>query len=772
MKLKKILALALVLIMAMACTLAFTSCKDDEEVAITVEFIVDGELYKTVELENGIVNIPADPIKDGFDFEGWFYDEEGVKEFTNEGLEENPLTESIKVYAKWDKEAVRHIHTLITKEAVAFTCDDDGNIQYWECTDKKCGMYFSDEDGHNEIAPEDVVIPAHHVYTDGDAGHRVCESCGINSCDLNYELSSDKTYYIALGVDEFIHNTLDIPSEYEGKPVSEIAAYAFAGFDSIKTVNIPASIKVIGEGAFVGCNSIEIVNFGAAEMKNISADKAIFTIGEESAAFDVVIKNTVKTVPAYVFAGTAARSVTFEAGSIVESIGAYAFMKSGVMAVNLPASVKSVDVTAFYECPLASITVALENEKYSSETNCLIVADDTSKTVVIGCKNSIIPTDVTAIGASAFAGCRELSSIIIPASVTSIGTRAFYDCTSLENVVFNADNCAEVAKGSMIFSASEEGVALTVMFGAHVASVPAFLFENATNLAQVVFEDNSVCSAIGESAFAGCKALIGAVIPEKITAIGNNAFSGCTNLFMLGYNAENLADLEIGNGVFAYAGTESEYGVVTIVGSAVVRIPANLFNPAKTLEPAPKLYGVQFNADTSCTAIGRDAFICGKNMIAVVYGDGIESWCAIEFENEYANPLAFAGELYLEGSEAPVTELVIPEGITEIGDYTFVGVSSVKSLVLPESLELIGTRAFFGAKNLESVTIGKNVREIGAYAFAACGKLASVTFANAEGWYAAEISVPDNKKAITLGEADENAKALTNDYVGYVWEKA
>lgn len=83
---------------------------------------------------------------------------------------------------------------------------------------------------------------------------------------------------------------------------------------------------------------------------------------------------------------------------------------------------------------LENITVNVGNKKYHSSGNCVI--DTESKTLVIGCKNSVIPTDgsVTIIGKGAFAGCSRLTSIKIPKNIVSIGSYAFHGCTGLTSV--------------------------------------------------------------------------------------------------------------------------------------------------------------------------------------------------------------------------------------------------------------------------------------------------------------------------------------------------
>ena len=118
----------------------------------------------------------------------------------------------------------------------------------------------------------------------------------------------------------------------------------------------------------------------------------------------------------------------------VTTIGDYAFKAcTGLTSITIPASVTSIGYAAFTSCSgLESISVASGNTKYHSEGNCLI--ETASHTVIQGCKNSVIPDDVTTIGGGAFANCTSVTSIEIPASVTHIGDFAFSGCTSLTSI--------------------------------------------------------------------------------------------------------------------------------------------------------------------------------------------------------------------------------------------------------------------------------------------------------------------------------------------------
>ena len=70
----------------------------------------------------------------------------------------------------------------------------------------------------------------------------------------------------------------------------------------------------------------------------------------------------------------------------------------------------------------------------------------------------------------------------------------------------------------------------------------------------------------------------------------------------------------------------------------------------------------------SVTSIGWNAF-SGCSSLTAVHISDISAWCNIKFSDYYDNPLYYTDNLYLNGEL--VTELIIPEGVTSIGNYAF-----------------------------------------------------------------------------------------------------
>lgn len=101
-----------------------------------------------------------------------------------------------------------HEHTLRQMKAKEATCFEDGNLAYWECTE--CKKLFADAEGEDEVAAEEVTLPAHHTpqfvaavkgegtFETSSIAHYVCTVCGSmfanEACTL--PLTSEEVYEI------------------------------------------------------------------------------------------------------------------------------------------------------------------------------------------------------------------------------------------------------------------------------------------------------------------------------------------------------------------------------------------------------------------------------------------------------------------------------------------------------------------------------------------------------------------------------------------------
>ena len=148
----------------------------------------------------------------------------------------------------------------------------------------------------------------------------------------------------------------------------------------------------------------------------------------------VIIPNGVTTIESGAFwRCSGLTSVTIS--NSVTTIGSAFTGCSSLTSITIPNSVTKIEDGAFSGCSgLTSLLVQEGNPTYDSRNNCNAIIETASNTVVIGCKNSIIPNSVTKIGYSAFWGCSGLTSLTIPNSVTKIEDRAFLGCSGLTSV--------------------------------------------------------------------------------------------------------------------------------------------------------------------------------------------------------------------------------------------------------------------------------------------------------------------------------------------------
>ena len=129
----------------------------------------------------------------------------------------------------------------------------------------------------------------------------------------------------------------------------------------------------------------------------------------------------------------------------------------------------------------------------------------------------------------------------------------------------------------------------------------------------------------------------------------------------------------------------------------------------------------------SITSIGYNAFRECVTLKSVNI-KSLDSWCGISFANGDSNPVYYSHNIYLNGEE--IRDLVIPDGISSIGNYTFRGCSGLSSIHIPNSVISIGDDAFLQCTGLVSVNIPDNVQTIGSQSFFDCSSMKSLTIGN------------------------------------------
>lgn len=258
-----------------------------------------------------------------------------------------------------------------------------------------------------------------------------------------------------------------------------IGSRAFEGCWNMTSVDMPNSVEIIDEQAFYMCHSLT----------NITFSSSLNTIGAD--AFDGCNFKSVK-IP-----------------NTVTIIGSRAFAQCHRLTdVYVPQSVTTIGDGAFsHNESLSNIVVEHNNSTYDSRENCNAIIETATNTIISACKNTTIPTSVTAIGNEAYARCSEITSFNIPDNITIIGNRAFSDCYNL----------AEVNIPSSVTSLGEG----------------AFFYCSA--LKDIVIP-NSVKGTLDE-VFCYCRELQSVTISNSISYISGRAFNDCEKLTDIYSNA-------------------------------------------------------------------------------------------------------------------------------------------------------------------------------------------------------------------------------------------
>ena len=325
--------------------------------------------------------------------------------------------------------------------------------------------------------------------------------------------------------------------------------------------------------------------------------------------------------------------------------------KPGVLFI--PKSVETIGKEAFSYChTLFAVFVANGNPKYHSDGNCLIETE--SKTLVLGCKDSRIPTDgsVTAIGDYAFEGCYDLDRFYVPENIKTIGDHAYADCIFIMHIDI-PNHITNIGEGA--FAGCDSVTSISAEAGN-----PYYHSEN-----------NCLIETQTKVLVAGCK---NSIIPAdgSVTSIGNYAF--CDN------HLKNISfpDSVTSVGDYAFYGCEME--IVTIPGS-IRSIGDHAFDTCNYITEISILNGV--------ASIGKGAFTgCGRLESITIPGSVIS-----------VGSDAFAACWKLK------TATLLP-GVTSIGNDVFSGCSVLRTVTIPDSVDTIGHGAFHSCGALTDIYYG------------------------------------------------------------------
>ena len=220
-------------------------------------------------------------------------------------------------------------------------------------------------------------------------------------------------------------------------------------------------------------------------------------------------------------------------------------------------------------------------------------------------------------------------------------------------------------------------------------------FKDCAKLASITFTDN--INEIGAGAFSGCTCLTTITIPKNVCKIGESALLGSI-LQEIQYEGDNWDNIELGGG------NEELSELVTYVSKKV---------------------GMQ---DIAGTILLQG--MCGEQIEYMLISDGtlllIGEGRTYNYHSKKTAPWYEMRDI--------ITNVVIGEGIEQIGEQLFRGCTNLSQVTLPQSLLVIGKNAFISCVNLDIITIPCNVIEIKESAFAGVRELSVIYVGTEESW--------------------------------------
>jgi hypothetical protein len=460
----------------------------------------------------------------------------------------------------------------------------------------------------------------------------------------------------------------------EGARVRVLAGACFMG-TWIKSLEVPAICRVLGESAFSAVSRLNISNVSDHPLEQITFAPAAQLRSIRVRCFVgcylkcITIPQKVESIGAQAFMDCRFLStVGFESGSALSQIGQAAFFGCvELAAISIPAGVRHIPKKCFMECRrLVSIEL-------KAEFGIVIDQEAFSRT---GVKEFEIPITVERIEKRAFADCPSLETVVCKPGTTmcrSIDVEAFLQCPKLTYV----DSRTWTIEVNEDRGVGYLGGASDVFVPATVTVLIEELFSSRT-LRMVRFEPEGHLRVISRRAFAYCRIEVAITIPKSVEIIGERCFE---NSIIGGCLFE---DGSMVTAFPSYAFSTCSLTEISIP-QKVQRIGPGCFTRSK-LE--------RISIPSTVISLGPLCFMSCKHLRIV------------EFERECKLTSIMPSCFQLTG----ISSVLIPKSVKTIEVNAFSGCIFLASVNFEEDSELeeIQEESFFDCTSLTEVTLPPN----------------------------------------------------------------
>ncbi|MBQ7546636.1 MAG: leucine-rich repeat domain-containing protein [Clostridia bacterium] len=365
------------------------------------------------------------------------------------------------------------------------------------------------------------------------------------------------------------------------------------------------------------------------------------------------------------------------AGDLPTNAPPWYYDREDITAVVLESNVTSIGARAFAYC---SNLVSLSFSGNLTSIGKFAFGECVSLTAVT------IPDSVTALGTGVFWGCTGITNLSIGSGVTMLPHSAFRGCTNLTSVTI-PDNVTEL-ENSVFFECT--GLVRATLSSSQTGTGIA-AFSNCTNLTRI--DIPSGMTRIDRSSFSYCTSLTSVIIPNTVAEFDVGAFFGCENLTNVNIP---LGTTSLGAGVFgdcfSLPNIHIPTAVQTIGSSAFSRCTSLAYICSPVENGAAQTYADANGIPFQCCAAEQ----CGDNLewtienqLLIIRGTGPM------YDFDSANPAPWSS-----AAEGSFHRILIEDGVTRIGNNAFRDLGSIGRMVwnahIPASVTSIGSGAFDG----------------------------------------------------------------------------